>query len=204
MDSRIALFGGTFDPIHWGHLNSARSVLDLLDLDRLIFVPNNVSPYKRNHPVTPGAHRLEMIRLAIADEPRFELSDFEINRPGPSYTVDTVSHFREQFGESVELFWIVGADSLADLAGWYRLEKLLDLCEIVTVARPGWEQPDLSPLRGRLTDQQIQRLKDNCLVTPLTDVASTTIRQCVRANRSIDSLVPPPVAKYIARHGLYH
>jgi len=203
MTSRIALFGGTFDPVHSGHLNSATGVLDALRLDKLIFVPNKVSPLKRDQPVTPGHHRLEMVRLAIGHDRRLGVSDYEVNRPPPSFTIDTVMHFRTEFGHETDLFWIIGADSLGELAGWHRIEDLVETCQIVTVARPGWAAPDLTPLRALLGEGPIRKLRDHCLATPLTDVSSTAIRQRIQAGEPIGDLDPPAVAKYIEMHNLY-
>ena len=203
MAARIGLLGGTFDPIHVGHVRGALHVRDALLLDKIVFIPNRISPFKRNQPITSADHRAAMVRLAIADQPALETSEFEMQRPAPSYTLDTVTAFRQELGPDVELFWIIGADSLAELAGWHRIGDLVRLCQIVTMARPEFETPDLSELAATLDPDQIRGLRDHCLSTPMTDVSSTQIRHRVRVGDSIAALVSPPVAEYIHQHGLY-
>jgi len=203
MTEKVALFGGTFDPIHFGHLRSARHVVDHLGLDRVIFIPSANPPHKLNQPITDADLRLEMVRLAIQNESRFVCDDCEIHRSGPSYTIDTVTGFRDRLGPTVRLAWIIGADSLAELSSWYRVSDLVDLCEIITVARPGWQRPDLSPLRGLLSDAQIDRLVASVLDSPLTDISATEIRRRVAAGEPIDGLTPKPVADYIQRQSIY-
>lgn len=203
MADRVGLFGGTFDPIHIGHLISARAVAERLGLDQLILIPSAKPPHKHAEVVAEAADRLEMVRLAIADEQAFELSDCEIRRAGPSYTIETVRHFRDRLGTEVELYWIIGADSLAELSIWRRITELAELCQIVTACRCGFESPDLSPLTGLLDPQQIKRLEAGLLSTPLIDISATQIRRRVSERLSIRWLVPPAVAKYIEQHGLY-
>jgi nicotinate-nucleotide adenylyltransferase len=144
-----------------------------------------------------------MVRLAIAGESGWEASDCELDRDGPSYTIDTLTQFRETFGVDTPLVWVIGADTLPELASWYRVEELVELCRIVTAARPGWEQPDLAPLRARLTDTQVRRLAGDVLNTPRIDISATDIRHRVREGRSIRYLVPDAVGEYIARRRLY-
>ena len=137
MAERIALYGGSFNPIHSGHLIIARAVAEQLDLTRVILLPSKHPPHKQAEALLDAAHRAEMVRLAIPDEPLFEFSDFDLTRDGPSYTVETVAHFRKSLGAAVELFWIIGADSLAELSTWHRVCDLVDTCRIITAARPG-------------------------------------------------------------------
>jgi nicotinate-nucleotide adenylyltransferase len=203
MADRVGLFGGTFDPIHVGHLMSARAVAERLGLDQLILIPSAKPPHKHAQVFAEATDRLEMVRLAIADEQSFELSDCEIRRAGPSYTIETVQHFRDRLGSEVELYWIIGADSLAELSIWRRIAELAELCQIVTACRPGFESPDLSPLTSLLSPQQIKRLEAGLLSTPLIDISATQIRRRVSERLSIRWLVPPAVARYIEQHGLY-
>jgi nicotinate-nucleotide adenylyltransferase len=144
-----------------------------------------------------------MLELAVACELLFDVSDFEISRPGPSYTILTVEEFRRRLSDSAELFWLIGADSLPELANWYEAERLVDICRIITVLRPGWEQPDLSVLKRRFRPDQIERLKGDILQTPRIDVSASEIRRRVAAGLSIRYLVPDAVAEYIAVQGLY-
>lgn len=203
MNQRIALFGGSFNPIHAGHLIIARSVGEQLRLDRIIFLPSVSPPHKTAAALVDPGHRAAMVELAIADEPLFEFSDYDLTCHGPSYTVETVAHFREELGLDVLLHWIIGADSLAELAGWYRVRALVDSCRIVTAARPGWEHIDFDMVRTRLSEEHIASLRAGLVETPRIDISGTDIRRRVRAGRSIRYLVPESVRQYIIEHQLY-
>ena len=144
-----------------------------------------------------------MVKLAIAGESLFEFSDFDLTRDGPSYTIDTVTHYCGLLGPQVELHWIIGADSLAELTTWYRLPDLVDACRIVTAARPGWDAIDWSPLRTVLSDAQVAAIHAGVLQTPRIDISSTDIRRRVREGYSIRYLVPHAVKQYINTQGLY-
>lgn len=203
MSELIALFGGSFNPIHNGHLIAARSVAEQIGAARLIFIPSANPPHKTNADLADATDRLEMVRLAVAGEPGWEAGDCELRRSGPSYTIDTIRHFRRQLGDSADICWIIGADSLPELVSWYRVEELVERCRIVTAARPGWERPDLGVLRARLTAAQVERLASDVLDTPRIDIAATDIRRRVREGRSIRYLVPDAVAEYVRAHRLY-
>ena len=186
--------GGTFDPIHIAHLIIAEETLDLLGLSRVIFVPSARPPHKADDDVTSVDHRLEMVRLAIDGNPRLALSDLEVRRPEPSYTVETIRQFRRELGEREELYFIMGADSLTQFFTWKDPLDLISACEFVVVPRPG-----VSPGGG---DPRI-REKAHMLDTPLIDVSSSDIRERVRTGRSIRYLVPEGVAAYIKEKNLY-
>jgi nicotinate-nucleotide adenylyltransferase len=203
MNAPVVLFGGTFDPIHIGHLIVARSVGERLGAERIMLIPSAEPPHKADATITPAEHRLAMTRLAVDDEPGFTVSDCEVRRNGPSYTFDTISHFRLTLGEDVELCWIIGADSLCELVSWYRAAELVDACRIVTAARPGFDNPDLSMLRQVFSETQVTRLQESILPTPRIDISSTEIRRRVGTGQSIRYLVPEAVRNYIAEHGLY-
>ncbi len=203
MSQKIGLFGGTFNPIHFGHLIAARSVAEQLALDRVVFIPSANPPHKSVAGLIDASERLEMVRLAIADEPAFEVSDCEIRRPGPSYTIETVASFRKQLDPESEICWIIGADSLPELTTWYRVSELVDCCRIVTVSRPGWDEPDMSPLAQQFDERQIARLREGIVQTPRIDISATNIRSRVRQGRSIRYLVPEPVRTHICETGLY-
>jgi nicotinate-nucleotide adenylyltransferase len=203
MTELIALFGGTFNPIHNGHLIIARSVAERIGARQLVFIPSAKPPHKLNVELADASDRLEMVRRAIAGEPLFDVSDCELRRTGPSYTFDTVSHFRETMGPQAALAWIIGADSLPELASWYRIDELVDLCRIVTAARPGWEAPDLSSLKARLSPEQVERLCGDVLPTPRIDISATDVRRRVHDHRSIRYLVPDSVREYLENRRLY-
>ncbi|HEY3245894.1 MAG TPA: nicotinate-nucleotide adenylyltransferase [Phycisphaerae bacterium] len=203
MGERVGLYGGSFNPIHFGHLIIARSVAEQLRLKRMIFLPSGTPPHKPAVGLVEPQHRAEMVRRAIAGEGVFEYSDFDLVRRGASYTIETIRHFRSEFGLATELFWMIGADSLAELTTWRDVSALVDACRIVTAARPGWEQPDWSKLRSHLSDAQIARLQGDVLDTPRIDISATDIRARVRAGQSIRYLVPEAVCEYIQQHGLY-
>ena len=203
MGTGVALFGGTFNPIHNGHLIVARSVVEHLHLSRLIVIPSANPPHKGGDELADAADRLAMVRLALEGEPGFEASDIEIRRSGPSFTILTIDAFREKLGSDAAIHWIIGGDSLPELHTWYRVGELVDRCRIVTAVRPGFEAPDLSSLTRSLSREQIARLRDSILPTPCIDISATDIRRRLREGRSIRYLVPEPVCDYIAQHKLY-
>ncbi len=203
MAQRIALFGGSFDPIHLGHLISARSVAERLGLSRVIFLPSAAPPHKNASDLLAPEHRAEMVRLAIAEEADFEFSDFDLTRSGPSYTVETIAHYSQELGPEAVLHWIIGADSLPELPTWCRARELVESCRIVTAARPGWERIDFDALRPHFSAEQIDGLRANMVETPRIDISATDIRRRVREGRSIRYLVPETVCEYILQHRLY-
>ena len=203
MPQRVGLFGGSFDPIHHGHLIVARAVAEKLDFDRIILLPTATPPHKDGESLADPTHRVRMVEAAIEDESLFELSDFDLTRKGPSYTIDTVACFQQRSAKQADWHWIIGADSLVELPSWHRIGALVDSCRIVTAARPGGEQIDWSTLQRALSDRQIRKLREGVVDTPRLDISSTDIRSRVRAGRSIRYLVPTAVRRYIADRGLY-
>lgn len=201
---RIGILGGTFNPIHRVHLDIARAALDQLKLDRVIFVPAAIPPHKRDKTDIVGPeHRLRMTELAVADLPGAEVSDIEIRRQGPSYTVDTLRAFKEAFGPESRLFFIMGADQVMELPTWHEVEAIARLCQIVPVARPGYDLENLQALRGRLSDQLVHSLGENVLSFQPRDVSSTEIRRRLRRGQTVSGELPPQVENYIRRHQLY-
>lgn len=197
---KIGILGGTFDPVHNGHIKVAEAVKAQLDLVKVVFVPAGQPWLKSDNPVSPAKHRVEMVRLAVAGYPGFELSMLEINRPGPSYTVDTIKEFRDKPGTGIELFFILGQDSLSQLPRWKEPNRIIELCYLVAVPRPGCKRPDLKEL-GRLIPGLSSRLI--LLDKPEIDVSATQIRRRVAEGLSISHLVPAPVAEYIKQKKLY-
>jgi len=210
MGERMVLFGGTFDPIHHGHLIVARAVAERLHFERITLVPAAVSPHKtRGVSPAPAAgpeDRVEMVRRAVAGEDLFEVSEVELSRARPSYTRDTLLALREEHGPDVELVWIIGADMLADLPAWHRAAEVVDMARIVTAARPPYSERierTLENLRVRLAAEQVARLAAGVVPTPLVDISSTQIRRRVREGRPISYLTPNTVIDYIQCQGLY-
>jgi nicotinate-nucleotide adenylyltransferase len=203
MSERIGLFGGSFNPIHCGHLIVARAVAEQRSLSRVIFLPTAQPPHKPAGDLAEGRHRLEMIRLAIAGETLFEMSDYDLIRTGPTYTLDTVRHFTSLLGPAVQLHWIIGYDSLAELRAWYRVWELVEMCTILTAARGGVDAVPWDSLRSVLTEDQTERLRQGILRTPSVEISSTDIRGRVRRGLSIRYLVPDAVGAYIEKNHLY-
>jgi nicotinate-nucleotide adenylyltransferase len=203
MPDRTGLYGGSFDPIHFGHLISARSIAEQLNLSRIFLIPAPRPPHKTASQLTDARHRLAMARLAVQGDPLFEVSDVELHRAGPSYTIDTVSHFRDRLGGSAELFWIIGADSLPELPTWRRVAELVCMVQIVTARRPGSRLPDVANLAAAVGPGPAQALLDRCVETPEIDISSTDIRRRVTAGLPVRYLLPNLVASYITQEGLY-
>lgn len=210
MSRGVALYGGSFDPIHHGHLIVARAVAEQLELERVIFLPSATPPHKQDEALADPTHRAAMVALAIQDEPLFEMSDFDLTRGGPSYTIDTVEHFRRALGDDVSLHWIIGADSLNELTSWHRVGALVDSCQILTAARGGRAKPacrsdtiDWASLRDTLSESRIEKLRRGVTETPRIDISSTQVRQRAGQGKSIRYLVPDAVDQYIQAHALY-
>jgi nicotinate-nucleotide adenylyltransferase len=194
---RLGLFGGTFDPIHLGHLILAEQCREACGLDRVWFVVAGSPPHKRSDR-TSVAHRLEMVRIAIAGHPSFEVSDIEAKRPGPHYSVETIEAVgRERPGD--DLFFLIGADSLADLSSWREPERIARLATIVVVNRPGFDQVDLAGLPD--FGPGSRRLQ--AVTIPSIGIASNDLRFRLAGGRSIRYMVPRGVEAYIETQGLY-
>ena len=196
---RLGIFGGTFDPIHHGHLGAAEEARSQLHLDRVLFVPAGVPPHKPAQPISAASHRLRMVELAIASNPYFALSRVDVDRPAPSYTVETLELLRAEWGPGPRFFFIEGPDSLSDIVCWYQPQRLLELCELAVVARPG-SDVDVAGLERQLPGLT-ERL--HWIEMPLLEISSTDVRARVRTGRPISYLVPHGVEAYIRQHGLY-
>ncbi|MCS7209328.1 MAG: nicotinate-nucleotide adenylyltransferase [Fimbriimonadales bacterium] len=194
---RIALLGGTFDPVHYGHLRLAEEASEVASLERVLFVPAYVSPFRTAERLSEPMHRVQMLRLALHDNPRFEVCELEIQRGGISYTVDTVRAVREQHPDA-ELFLILGTDTLQGFMGWREPYVLGQVCQLLVGIRPEY---DLQETLARLPEPIRQRVQPVPMV-PL-GISARAIRQRVRAGRSIRYLTPPNVIEYIHQHRLY-
>jgi len=195
---RIGLMGGTFDPIHWGHLILAEQAREQFGLAKVLFVTAAEPPHKIGEPVTDARHRLEMTRLAIADNEHFECSTIEIDRPGPSYTIDTVKQILEIHGSETSVYVLLGMDEGRDLMKWREPYEIQKLAKIVVANRPG--VPD-SEVISSLPEDFAKGILP--LVMPGVDISSTDLRERVRSGRSIRYLVPRQVEDYIHQEGLY-
>jgi nicotinate-nucleotide adenylyltransferase len=201
--TKTALFGGTFDPIHKGHIDVARGALDIIGADKLIFIPAKRSALKSELPVASEDDRLYMIRMAIGGIERFEVSDWELQRPAPSYTIDTVRHFQQTLGPETVLYWLLGADSVGELPRWYKIRELIDECFLACMYRAGYGPPDLSRFADSLGSERVKKLRDNVIETPLIDISSTQIRARLARGQDIDDMLNSKVAEYIREKKLY-
>ena len=217
---RIAIYGGTFDPVHSGHLEIARKVLALFAIDDLLFVPARVAPHKLASEVSSSLHRYAMLALATRADPQLRISTFELDGPERQYTVDTLFQFRARFDESVDLFFVMGADSWAEITTWREWQRLLRLADVIVVTRPGYEVSTenvgtetaarIVDVRGSKIDGRCQPVEPDAPKIFVTDAvmheaSATEIRAAARDNRDEDlqKLVPLEVANYIRKYKLY-
>ncbi len=200
MTRRIGVFGGTFDPIHMGHLAAVEDAAARLDLEQVLFVPNHVPPHKQKQVVSSPRDRIAMVELAIADNPRFSISLIEMNRPGPSYTLDTLRDLRAHLGSSVDLYFLVGCDALGALHTWHQPDALLREFRVVFMDRPIGEAIDWAKVEKRFPD-----IRKQVVVVDVAEleISGEDIRRRVRENRPIRYYVPPAVRRFIAEHDLY-
>jgi nicotinate-nucleotide adenylyltransferase len=210
------LYGGTFDPVHIGHLEIARRVSQLFEIDKVVFIPAQMAPHKIGRPVTPAVHRYAMLALATQNDPQLSISTFELDDPDRRYTVDTVAHFQRTLGDETELFFIMGADSWSEITTWREWERLLTMTNHIVVTRPGYE-PALThvgvvgerivDLRGGVTKATTSRRTPGIYFADVVmkDVSATRIRQLAGEGRSdeLTGLLPTPVLEYIKKYGIY-
>ncbi|TFE67635.1 nicotinate (nicotinamide) nucleotide adenylyltransferase [Methylacidiphilum sp. Yel] len=186
---RIAIFGGSFDPIHHGHLISAMDCLEQMALQKIIFMPCARSPFKTTNPIASAQDRLEMIRLAIKPFKNFELSSFELQSPAPSYSIHTAKTFQKLF-EQIELFWIIGSDQVQELPRWKEFAELIKIVTFIVVPRAGFPFEKKSYLRSLPISRYI-------------DISSSEIRERVKKNLPVIHLLPSAVFRYIKKHSIY-
>lgn len=193
---RIGVMGGTFDPIHLGHLMIAEAVWNEYRLDKILFIPSANPPHKSNV-LTSAKHRFNMALLATCSNPHFEVSSIEMERQGPSYTIDTIKELKQIYGDKAELYFIIGADSIKELPTWHNIDELLTLCHFVATRRPGYE-PDLKLVEEDYKDADIRVLE-----TPELEISSTDIRRRIKKGYSIQYITTEQVQQYIRKEGLY-
>ena len=192
----VGVMGGTFDPIHHGHLVAASEVADEYELDRVIFVPTG-RPWQKDSLGAGAEHRYLMTVIGTATDPRFDVSRVDIDRPGPTYTIDTLQDLRRQLGDQVRLVFITGADALGQILTWHRHEEAIALAEFVGVSRPGFN------LDAPIPVAPTPGARVSLMEVPALAISSTDVRDRVAAGRSIDYLVPEGVARFIEKLGLY-
>ncbi len=200
-NERIGIFGGSFNPIHNGHLALGKAVCDQLALDRLIFMPAGYPPHKPHGNLAPGVHRHAMLKLAVEHDPRFSVSTLELDAQGTTYTVNTLKTLRTMFSHDDDLFFVMGADSLVDLVNWRSLRELAGLCTFVAAARPGVSGESMKAQIDVLDHSVGARVE--VVEMLLMDVSSSEIRRRVACKEDISNLVPESVSSYIAQNGLY-
>lgn len=187
---RIGILGGTFNPIHIGHLVIAQTACEHLGLSRVIFVPSNLPPHKSSRLVVDGKQRYAMIKLAIKNNKQFRLSKFEISREGKSFTIDTVKYFREKYGTDTKLYFIMGSDTYATLDMWRDITEISKLVTFAAIHRPGEHSPK-------------HKIKAKQIWAPGLDIASTQLRNKLRDRKAIRYIIPDEVLDYIKQHRLY-
>lgn len=193
-DLKLGVMGGVFDPIHIGHLFTAEEARIKFNLHKVIFVPSLQPIHKRNDQITDIKHRLKMTYLAAGSNPYFEVSEIEVNRPGPSYTIDTIKEFRKIYGWQTDIYFITGADAFLEIDTWYKKDELLTLCQFVAATRPGYDL-------DKLNDNFKKVLK--IMEIPALAISSTDIRYRVKNNLNIKYIVLEEIREYIYKHKLY-
>ena len=212
---KIGLFGGTFNPIHLGHLRSAEEICESFQLDQVIFIPASHPPHKKKEGLLPAPLRAEMVRLAVSDNPRFSFSEIELERPGKSYSLDTIEHFRHHFGPQTHLYFILGLDAFLEISTWKEYAALFGLCHFVVMTRPGFEKYFIREylpveLDGDFcydTQQGGYAHVSGFFIYPreitALDISSTRIREYLGAGRSVKYLLSPLVEAFIHKQKLY-
>ena len=217
---KLGLLGGSFNPMHDGHLAIARQTREALELDQILYIPTSHPPHKPNGSLAPAQDRYEMVRLAIASDPAFAISDVEIRRPGKSYSIDTIRQLQQEYGPHTQLFFLIGLDAFLDFPSWRDPRTLLELCSFVVLSRPGLSfrslstvpllppipYPSLADLDAGRTfriEAQIGGQRLICLKQPPCPISASDIRARIRQGLPVANLLPPLVESYILRHHLY-
>lgn len=195
----LGILGGTFDPIHLGHLHMAEAIYEQIALEQIVFIPAFVPPHKLGQDYAPAEHRFAMTELAVRSYEHFSVSDMELRRSGVSYTIDTLRELHKLYPEK-KLYFIIGADSVAQLHTWNSIEEMLELATFVAAGRPGYEDV-MNEVVRHLGSEAVKHIL--LLHTPEYDISSTEIRTRIRTGKSLSGLVPQEVENYIKEHGLY-
>ncbi|MDD5327036.1 MAG: nicotinate (nicotinamide) nucleotide adenylyltransferase [Phycisphaerae bacterium] len=200
---KIALFGGTFDPVHLGHTAVAAAAAEHIGAEKIVFIPAKRSPLKTSLPQVKDDDRLAMIALAIADDEKFLLSDYELRKTRPSYTLETVRYFQADYSGEALIYWLIGADSIDELSRWYGISELIDECNLSVMFRAGCKPPNFTKFEDIWGAARVEKLQKNIIQTPLIDISSTEIRNRLVAGGDVTDMLAPAVADYIREHGLY-
>lgn len=198
---KIGVLGGTFDPIHNGHLSLAADAAKLVNLDKIIFVPAKLQPFKLDKKVTAPEHRLAMIQTAVEETPEFAISQYELNTPGISYTCNTMRALQQELSQQSRLYFITGTDAFLKIRKWKNAEELLQNYSFIVGSRPGYKEAELTECIEEIRkvhNTDITKIKNRML-----DISATEIREKRRQGESLEDLVPPEVERYIKEHGLY-
>ncbi|WP_328793780.1 nicotinate-nucleotide adenylyltransferase [Heliomicrobium undosum] len=198
---RVGIMGGTFDPVHYGHLVTAEAAADLFDLSVVVFVPSGRPPHKQHQAVTDPWERYRLTELATCSNPRFRMSDVEVSRPGYSYAIDTVRAFRREYGEQAEFFFITGADAILEIMTWRQIDQLMAECRFIAAYRPGY---DRDHLREAVARMEAFSGRIHLVEVPALAISSTDIRRRLYQGRSVKYLLPEPVIHRIVETGSYH
>ena len=193
---KIGIMGGTFDPIHVGHLMIAEAVWDEYKLEKVLFIPSANPPHKPDV-MTSARHRFNMTLLATCSNPHFEVSSIEMDRTGPSYTIDTIKALKKIYGDDTDFYFIIGADCIHELPSWHKIDELLKICKFIATKRPSYKL-DLSIIAKEFSDYNIQLLE-----TPELEISSTDIRQRIKKGYSIQYITTEQVQQYIRKEELY-
>jgi len=201
---RILIFGGTFDPPHRAHAELPQRVAEEIGCDRLVYVPAALNPLKVESPPTDASHRLEMLRRALADLSNVEIATLELEREGPSYTVDTLEEFRRRFGDQADLRLLLGADQAVDFHRWKDWRRILELARPVVMLRPPWSRNRFrDELAARYSPEETDRWLEWTIAVPAINISSSDIRERIASDADLSDLLPEGVAQYIREHGLY-
>ncbi len=202
-NKNIILFGGTFDPVHLGHTTVAKSAAEYIKADRVIFIPAKRSPLKSSSPRVSDIDRMKMLSLAVSGNEKYEISDYEISKPLPSYTINTVRYFKSVYGDEHSLYWLVGADSLDELAHWYRITELIDECNVAMMYRADYDKPDFSKYKDIWGTERVEKLQRNIIPTPLVNISSTEVRKRITSGAEYAQMLDSAVFSYISEKRLY-
>jgi nicotinate-nucleotide adenylyltransferase len=200
---KIGVLGGSFNPVHLGHLLLAETAREALELEKVLLIPAKLPPHKSASALAGGRDRLEMVRLAAAENPALEASDIELRRAGVSYTVDTVQALREQYGADAEIYFLIGLDTVSELPSWHEVRRLAGLCKFVPLSRPRGPRPRSAALQRAIGRDEARAILGRAIAMPLLEISSSDIRRRIAAGRSIRYLVPDSVIAYIRRRRLY-